>query len=181
MFGKTPDQKYQDYLEWFAKEVVDEANWATMRADKDCENYQTTDRDGNPIDPGKPRPLQRGEALFRMGNPKKMAKALSAKHAEQRAFVKEMSQYVGGNPANGKINPEYVKNAENLKKIQDELKRSYSVYTELSNKQIEEVVDKHQAPPPEHWVRMSPWQAFKHWLKGGKVESVADDKKTWRG
>lgn len=176
MFGLSNKEKYAHYLAWFEKEVSDPANWPTMRADKDCCNYQTEQM-------VKPEPYSFNEAAIRFMDPKVWAKALDKKHAEQRAFVKEQLQYVGGNKSSGQlINPEYVKNEEARIATNKELAKSYSVYTELSNKQIAEVNEKHREAlePQENWAQMSAFQAFKHWISGGKVESVANDTQTWR-
>ena len=183
MFGKTPDQKYQHYLEWFAKEVSDPANWDQMRKDRDCANYQTTDRDGNPIDPGKPVPFPRGEALVRMADPRKLAKAVNFANARHAAMRQEESKYVSEGGKKVLANPEYEKNWHALKKTQEEIKRSYSVYTQLTDKQMNDIKEKHREAlePQVDWKPMTWWQALLHWLAGNEVQQVAqNDSISWR-
>jgi hypothetical protein len=188
LFGFSADEKYQHYLDWFTNEVSDPNKWAQMRFDKDCSNYN--DNDCAPI------PYERGEALFRMGNPKKMSKAMKKYQAKTKAKIDESYQYVGGNPANGKLNSEYIKNDQVLQETRKRLK----VYTgsteaasdelfriarlaEIEGKNITEVLDQEvkkmdgkplqpepPAPPDSQWVPLSAWEAFKHWMKGGEVD-----------
>jgi len=171
MFGRSDDEKVAKYLAWFAEQVADPANWDMLRNDKDCANYMHPEQT--------PIPYDRGEILFRHGNPKIMQRMLSKNRQKQRDFVKDMSQYVGGNPANGLINPEYVKNEEIRQKTNEDLKKSYSVYTELSTKQIKDVQEEQRASyePQGKWVEMSMWEAFQHWLDGGKVEEKPKDER----
>lgn len=170
--------------------VSDPKNWDELRQDKDCSNYNKLQE--------VPVPYDRGEALFRMGDPKKMAKALSKYQSRTKAKIQESYQYVGGNQANGKLNEEYIKNDQVLQKIRERLK----LYTgspeaasdelfriarqaELEGKSIPEVFDREtkimdgQTPdvlpveskkPDGQWVPLSAWEAFQHWLKGGTVE-----------
>ena len=164
MFGLSPDQQYQLYLQWFQEQVKDSANWSVLRQDKDCANY--TDLDSPPV------PYARGEALFRMGNPKQMHKMIERYHERTTAKMRESYKHVGGNPDNPLLNPEYVRNMEVLKKTQEDLKRSYSVYAELTPKQIKESYRQQEAivNPEPKWVELTFWQALKHWWKGGKIE-----------
>jgi hypothetical protein len=120
-FPKNPHKRYEHYLKWFEEQVADEANWPTLRADKDCANYMAHDEDGNPIDPGKPIPYSRGEALFKMIDPKKFEKQMKLKLAANHQKYNEMSQYINGDPIQGKLNPEYVKRFEDTKKLKEQL------------------------------------------------------------
>jgi len=126
MFGKTPKEKYQHYLDWFANEVLDPSNWAQMRKDQDCANWQTQieDIDGNltPLDPGKPVPWDYSMALFKMSDPKKMAKAMVAKKASNFQKYTEMSKYINGDPKQGTFNLEYARNYDTLKAVQQAMK-----------------------------------------------------------
>jgi hypothetical protein len=174
MFGFSADEKYQHYLNWFKDQVKDPSNWAEMRADKDCSNYAHEDQT--------PVPYSRGEALFRMGNPKLMAKAVKGYHQRTKAKIEESYKYVGSNPANGLLNEEYVKNEERRIAINKELAKSYSPYN-MTDKQMKGVIEKHTPePPPEQgqWVPMSAWEAFQHWLKGGQVQQEVKDDASWR-
>jgi hypothetical protein len=184
LFGDSPQEKYQKYLNWFADNVKDPNNWSWMRADRDCQNWQTKNGDGKPIDPGTPIPYSMGEALFMMGDPKKMAKALSKKIESNHKKYTEMSKYINGDPDQGEINPEYQENMKVLKATQEEIKRSYGTSTELSNKQIKKMVDKNkeleQQKKEGMWVPLSQWEAFKHFISGNKVESQETQIPDWR-
>lgn len=174
MFGRSPDRKYQHYLNWFANEVADPSNWATMRNDKDCSNYNKPDET--------PVPYERGEALLRMADPRMMTKAINKSNNRHAAMRKEESKYVseGGNRV--LANPEYEKNFETLKKTQAEISRSYSTYTELTPRQMSDMQDKHKEAltPQEDWKPMSFFQAVIHWFKGGKVQQISNDTVSWR-
>lgn len=114
MFAKSPNQKYQDYLDYFTVQVADPANWDALRADRECTNWACPEE--------APVPLMRGEALFRMGDPKKMAKAVLNKREQRRLHYAELSQYVNGDPKQGKLNPEYLARFENTEKLRQMLK-----------------------------------------------------------
>ena len=143
MFGKSNQQKYADYIKWFEEKVADPNNWGWMRADKDCENYQmTSGPDGTPSDPGTPRPYSYNEACIRFMDPKVWSVALGKNRAKQRAFVQEQFKYVGGNSANGLLNPEYIKNEEKRIAYNKELHKSYSVHHEVTPRELEAVAMK---------------------------------------
>lgn len=175
MWQKTPDQKYQAYLTWFDEQVSDPSNWPMLRADRDCANWHTSiqDDEGNlkSINPGKPIPWDRGMALYKMGDPKAMQAVLSKKIESNHQKYTQMSKYINGDPKQGTYNDEYANNYKALKATQEELKRSYSVYTNLTPEQIKKVNDKHQdaIQPKEQWRDLSMWEAAKHFLKGGDV------------
>lgn len=196
MFGLSNKEKYQHYLDWFEDQVKDRANWAMLRDDKDCANYMKLNET--------PIPYDFGEAMFRMGDPKKMAKAIEKYQTRTKAKIEESYKYVGGNRENGLINDQYVKNDKALQEYRKSLKK-YSgddnyVSDELfriakqaedNGENVTEAIQKEtnkmngkdvnvlpeekvQAPSGE-WVELSAWQAFKHWMAGGSVEQQSKD------
>ncbi len=173
MFGKSNQQKYNDYLNWFADNVKDQSNWGWMRADKDCQNYN--DKDSKPV------PYEFGEAMFLLGDPKAMAKAIEKYQVRTRAKIEESYKYVGGNKENGLINPEYVRNNEARIATNKELAKSYGLTP--TDAQMKETIEKHKPAEPteaDHWVPMSQWEAFKHFMSGKKVQSTPEATPDWR-
>ena len=140
MFGRSNKEKYDAYLKWFEDNVKDPVNWSWMHNDRDCQNYQTPDQ--------KPIPYSFNEAAIRCMDPKVWDKALTSNRAKQRAFVKEQFRYVGGNPANGLINPEYVKNEEARIAMNRELHRSYSTAHDLKPLELVAIQRKYPQTSP---------------------------------
>lgn len=201
MFGRSPKEKYQHYLRWFNDQVKDKANWATLRQDKDCANYNHPDQ--------VPVPYEMGEALFRMGDPKKMAKAVSKYQERTKSKILESYKYVGGNPANDLLDPEYLKNDQILQEARktlqgytgdkdfasDELFRMAKQAEAQSvsvTKHLKSQTDKMNGKDPvqsieqspvqsERWEHMTWYQALWHWLKGNKVQQINESNSpSWR-
>lgn len=126
LFGKSPDQKYADYLSWFETQVANPDNWDWLRADRDCANWAYLE---------KPEPYGRGEALLMMSDPKAMAKAMSHKLEVNHQKYNEMSKYINGDPKQGLISPEYVARFENTKKLR-ELLTKYTGSAEFASDEL---------------------------------------------
>jgi len=180
------ETKYKKYLKWFEDNVKDESNWSWMRKDRDCQNWETSDQDieGNltPKDPGKPIPWDMSTAIFMMSDPKKMAKALGRAIGSNKKMYDEMSQYINGDPKQGTFNKEYAKNYENLKILQAEMNKQYSVYTQFHPDHLEAIVEQHMEKHKEvteEWRPLSWWEALWHKLTGNEVVEEQSHK-TWR-